>query len=140
MEQSIEVPAAWDSIAHLMAFSDEFERHLILSEEQKYLLRLAIEEIATNIIKYGYDTESYGVIQLTCTCTDGMLRVAIRDQGRPFDPHDVPPPDLCDSLEQRAIGGLGVFLVRELADDLLYHHDTSSGWNELVILKGREAA
>jgi len=140
MEQNIEVPADWESIAHLMAFSDELECRLALSEEQKYLLRLAIEEIATNIIKYGYDSGSYGVIQLGCSCTDGVLRVAIRDQGRPFDPHEVPAPDLCESLEQRVVGGLGVFLVRELADDLSYSHDTGSGWNELVIIKGREDA
>jgi anti-sigma regulatory factor (Ser/Thr protein kinase) len=138
MEQNIEVPANWESITHLMAFSDALECHLELSEEQKYLLRLAIEEIATNIIKYGYDNGSYGIIQLGCSCTDGVLRVVIRDQGRPFDPYEVPAPDLCENLEQRVVGGLGVFLVRELADDLSYSHDTSSGWNELVIVKGRE--
>ncbi len=136
MEQRIEVPAISESIANLMSFSSEVECDLPLSDEQKYLLRLVIEEIATNIIKYGYDSDNHGVIQVACLCIDNVLRVTIRDHGRPFDPHDTPPPDLDSDLASRPVGGLGIFLVRELSDHLIYHHDASSGWNELVVIKG----
>jgi anti-sigma regulatory factor (Ser/Thr protein kinase) len=64
--------------------------------------------------------------------------VIIRDHGLPFDPREHPNPDMGDDPATRQIGGLGLFLVRESSDDLQYHHDTASGWNELVATK-REA-
>jgi len=136
MEQSIEVPAVWESIEHLTVFTDEIESSMPLSEDQGYLLRMVIEEIATNVIKYGYDDDNRGVIYLNCSCIDGVLRMVIRDHGHPFDPRDQPEPDLTSDIETRTIGGLGLFLVREFADHLSYYHDATSGWNELVVVKG----
>ncbi len=140
MEQSIEVPAEWASIARLAAFNDEIETYLPLSDEQSYLLRLATEEIATNIIKYGYHEHERGVIQFACVCVDGQLHITIRDHGQPFDPYTGPDPDLNADVAEREVGGLGLFLVRDMADHLTYHHDAVSGWNELVVVKYGEAA
>lgn len=138
MRQSIEIPAEWASMAQLAAFNDEIETYLPLSDEQSYLLRLATEEIATNIIKYGYYERERGVIQFVCACIDGQLHITIRDHGQPFDPCTGPDPDLSDDLAEREVGGLGLFLVRDMADHLVYHHDAMSGWNELVVVKNRE--
>ena len=138
MEHSIEVLAVPASISNLMAFSDAAERELPLTIEQGYFLRLAIEEIATNLIKYGYAHMLPGPIQVCCAYEHGRLRLVLRDRGRPFDPREAPPPDLSGDIRSRAVGGLGIFLVRQLADELLYHHDAASGWNELVVLKGAE--
>lgn len=140
MTQSIEVLAVPENIPQLIAFSDVVEHALPLSIEQSYLMRLAIEEIGTNIIKYSYRTGAPGPIQIACMCRREELRVIIRDRGQPFDPRDAPPPDLTSDLATRTVGGLGVFLVRELSDDLTYRHDSASGWNELVIMKGGETA
>jgi anti-sigma regulatory factor (Ser/Thr protein kinase) len=138
MQQSIEVPADWESIATLMAFTDSVERCLPLTADQSYLMRLVIEEIATNIVKYGYSDANRDVIQLACACEDGTLRVSIRDRGAPFDPRDHPDPDLSDAdAASRNVGGLGLYFVREFADHLSYQHDAASGWNELTVIKGR---
>jgi anti-sigma regulatory factor (Ser/Thr protein kinase) len=136
MNQCIEVPAHHDGVLRLIAFADEVEQQQALSFDQSYLMRLVIEEIATNIVKYSYDQHQAGVIQLHCSHDGGVLRVIIRDHGHPFDPRDFPDPDLGDDLETREIGGLGLFLVRESADALSYHHDPISGWNELIVVKG----
>jgi anti-sigma regulatory factor (Ser/Thr protein kinase) len=136
--RSIEVPASHAGVLRLIAFADEVERCDPLSFDQSYLLRLVIEEIGTNIVKYGYQQDAPGVIQLQCVYGDGLLRVIIRDHGRPFDPRAQPDPDVSGGIATRQIGGLGLFLVRESADDLQYHHDPASGWNELVAIK-REA-
>ena len=136
--RSIEVPASHAGVLRLIAFADEVERCDPLSFDQSYLLRLVIEEIGTNIVKYGYQQDAPGVIELQCMYGDGMLRVIIRDRGRPFDPREHPAPATGDDPATRHIGGLGLFLVRESADDLQYHHDLASGWNELVAIK-REA-
>lgn len=137
MKQQIEVPGDWDSLATLMAFTDSVETLLPLSAQQSYLLRLVIEEIASNIVKYGYSDAQRDVIQLSCSCEQNLLRVIIRDRGRPFDPREHPEPDLNDGdVASRDLGGLGLYFVREFADDLVYHHDPASGWNELCIIKG----
>jgi anti-sigma regulatory factor (Ser/Thr protein kinase) len=138
MNHYIEVHASHDGVLRLIAFADEVEQRDPLSFEQSYLLRLVIEEIATNIVKYGYQQDAPGVIQLQCLYGNGLLRVIIRDRGRPFDPREHPDPDMGDDPTTQQIGGLGLFLVRKSADDLQYHHDLASGWNELVAIK-REA-
>lgn len=138
MKQQIEVPADWDSIATLMAFADSVESFLPLTSEQSYLLRLVIEEIATNIVKYGYDDTNRATIRLRCSYDAGALTVTIRDRGNPFDPRDHPDPDLSDTNPaSRGIGGLGLFFVRAFADHLSYHHDAAGGWNELTVIKGQ---
>lgn len=135
---SIEVVANQAGLAQLLRFVDEAEQRMALGEEQAYILRLAIEEIATNLMKYGYTTNAPGPIQVACDNATGTLRIVIRDQGKPFDPHTAPPPDLSTSLERRRVGGLGLFLVRELTDELVYRHDAISGWNELTLIKRAE--
>jgi len=140
MSQCIEVPASQAGVLRLIAFADEIEQRDQLSFNQGYLLRLVIEEIATNIVKYGYPRDAPGVIQLECAHDDGLLRVIIRDHGRPFDPREHPDPDMGDDPATRQIGGLGLFLVRESADELEYHHDLASGWNELVAIKREDTA
>lgn len=136
MKHQIEVPGEWDSIATLMAFTDSVERCLPLTSEQSYLMRLVIEEIATNIVKYGYSDANRDVIQLTCACEGDSLLVRIRDRGQPFDPREQADPDLGSDPATRDVGGLGLFFVREFADQLSYHHDPASGWNELTVTKG----
>jgi anti-sigma regulatory factor (Ser/Thr protein kinase) len=138
MNQSTEAPATQAGVLRLIAFADEVEQHNQLSFEQSYMLRLVIEEIGTNIVKYGYPKDAPGMIQLQCTYDDGLLRVIIRDRGRPFDPREHPDPDVSADIATRQVGGLGLFLVRASVDELEYHHDPSSGWNELVASK-REA-
>lgn len=137
MKQQIEVPGEWASIATLMAFADSVESRLPISPDQRYLLRLVIEEIATNIVKYGYDDHARESIQISCTCDSDTLCVTIRDRGRPFDPRDYPDPNLsADDASDRALGGLGLYFVRQLADYVDYRHDAASGWNELTVIKG----
>jgi anti-sigma regulatory factor (Ser/Thr protein kinase) len=138
MKQQIEVPGDQDAIPTLMAFTDSAEACLTLTAQQSYLLRLVIEEIATNIVKYGYDDTNRDIIQLTCACDEeGTLRISIRDRGHPFDPREHPDPDLSSAdPHTRNVGGLGLYFVREYADSLSYNHDPESGWNELQIVKG----
>lgn len=140
MDHSIEVPASQDGVLRLIAFADQVEQHDQLSFDQNYLLRLVIEEIATNIVKYGYEQGAQGVIQLQYTHERGALSVTIRDHGRPFDPREAPDPDMGDDPATRQVGGLGLFLVRESSDELHYSHDRASGWNELVVIKAGENA
>lgn len=137
MQQQIEVSGTWANIVTLLAFADQVEHSLPLTSDQAYLLRLVIEEISTNIVKYGYSDANRDVIQIVCSCDDATLLICIRDRGHPFDPRAHADPDLSAvDPSARDVGGLGLFFVRELADHVAYHHDATSGWNELVVRKG----
>ncbi len=107
--------------------TEEVDRFLIeqgASADVQYVARLVIEELVTNIIKYGYDDNSAHDIQIEARLEDDKLVMEISDDGHPFDPWNAPAPDLSLPADQRPIGGLGLHLVRNMSDSFAYErHD-----------------
>lgn len=95
------------------------------------LAHLAIEEIATNILKYGYDDDRTHEIVLRVQVEPGEVRVQLEDDGHEFDPRTVPPPDLNVPVDEREPGGLGIHLVRKLARHIDY--ERYDGRNRLTV-------
>jgi anti-sigma regulatory factor (Ser/Thr protein kinase) len=91
-----------------------------LSDDLAFALDLCIEELITNVIKYA---DAKNTIQIDLVLQDGVLILEIRDDGRPFDPTQVPEPDLNVQLEHRAIGGLGIHLVRNYVNSMEYKRE-----------------
>jgi anti-sigma regulatory factor (Ser/Thr protein kinase) len=93
-----------------------------LEKPAAYRLRLAIDEIATNIILYGYDSgRREGDVELCATIDDDSLTICLEDSAIAFDPRQkTPPSDLDAALEDRQMGGLGVFLALEGVDRFDY--------------------
>jgi len=108
-----------------------------LSEEMVGELNLCLEEILTNVMFYGLeegrDPESLE-IELQMEVADSTLRVSVRDNGKPFNPLEAGDPDTDLPVEEREIGGLGIHLVRELMDELVYARDDDR--NVLTMKKG----
>jgi len=75
-----------------------------------------------------------GIISISYELQDNDFIITIRDNGRPFDPTSVPPPDLQADLKERSIGGLGMHLMRRLMDDVSYAFDAEKG-NKLLMRK-----
>lgn len=94
-------------------------------------LSLVLEEIVVNIISYAYEDASGHEIIVDLEKENGKLIVRIYDDGKPFDPLQVPPPDLDVPLEKRPIGGLGVHIVRSLTESADYQRQ--NGWNVLTL-------
>ena len=102
--------------------------------ELLYQIELVLEEIGTNIIKYGQDGEKETEIQITLTSDSKSLTMEIFDTGKAFDPFaDAPPPDLESDVPDRPIGGLGVYLVRKLMDEASYRRE--DGMNKVTLVK-----
>lgn len=99
-------------------------------------LVLAVDEAATNIIVHGYRGQD-GIINVEIEQDGDALVVYLRDSAPPFDPTTLPPPDLSLPLEKRPLGGMGVFLLNGLMDDVR-HKVTSEGGNELTLIKKRQ--
>lgn len=98
-------------------------------------LNLAVEESMVNAISYAYPKGETGEITLKANYDDasGTMTFTLTDHGQPFDPTQVPEADVTLSAEQRQIGGLGIFLVRQLMDTVEYHRDNDS--NILIMKK-----
>lgn len=87
-------------------------------------LNLALEEAATNVILYAYPKGSCGSVELSADLVEGKrLRFVLTDSGKPFDPTAAPDPDIAASAVDRPIGGLGIFLVRQIMDEVHYNYD-----------------
>ena len=101
-------------------------------------LHLIVEEACVNVISYAYPAGAPGLmsLQLEVGLRAGRkaMDITIEDQGSPFDPLALPPPDLTAPLDELPVGGLGVHLLRELSDQQRYRHDRRRG-NVLTITK-----
>jgi serine/threonine-protein kinase RsbW len=85
-----------------------------------YQIEMAIEEILTNTISYGYFDDSEHRIKITVSSDNELLIFDIEDDGIPFNPLHAKPPDLNCPIEDRAIGGLGIHLAKCYMDDIVY--------------------
>jgi anti-sigma regulatory factor (Ser/Thr protein kinase) len=96
-------------------------------------LQLATEEACTNVIRHGYGGQG-GTIELSIEAAGGGVRVTVRDWGKSFDPEAVPIPDVTAPLEERRLGGLGLYLMRHLMDEVSFEFDADEG-NTLTMFK-----
>jgi anti-sigma regulatory factor (Ser/Thr protein kinase) len=85
-----------------------------------HTVRLAIEEMGTNIIKYGYSAHGEHWITLRAQLESKVIELRLLDAGRPFDPTAAPEPDSAASLDERTPGGWGISLVRKLVTEMIY--------------------
>lgn len=95
-------------------------------------IELAVEEAIVNIINYAYD-EIIGYIECSCTLGHGEIVINIVDHGKPFDMMRAEAPDINAELEDRKIGGLGLFFIKELMDKVLYERIDNK--NILTLIK-----
>ena len=84
-------------------------------------LNLAVEEAVVNVMEYAYPQGETGEVTIEVSVADGLLDINIIDSGMPFDPTGKSDPDTSLSVEERSVGGLGIFLVRQLMDTVSYH-------------------
>jgi serine/threonine-protein kinase RsbW len=96
-------------------------------------VKVALDEILTNVISYGYPEGGEHMITVRLALKAAELVIEVEDDGRPFNPLTVAPPDLEESPEERPIGGLGLHLVRKMMDRLEYRREQDK--NLLVMIK-----
>ncbi len=96
-------------------------------------VRLVLEELATNTIKYGGGEVDTVTIEVTVRRETWGTGIEYRDNGLAFDPFSVPPYDLDLPVEQRPIGGLGIHLIRKMSDHIAYGR--REAWNILRLEK-----
>lgn len=88
-----------------------------------YAVNLALDELVSNIILYGYDDPAGQEILVRLEIAAGELQASVEDSAREFDPLTAPVPDLSAPLSARQVGGLGIHLVKTLMDEVTYHRE-----------------
>jgi serine/threonine-protein kinase RsbW len=135
MTKSIELPhARLEDLSRLHDFVEAACREVGADEDIAYALRLAMEEVCTNIITHGYTDQPPGPITLTIQTENAQIAMTIADRARPFSPDDAPPPDLSTGWDNRQVGGLGWFLIRKMTDEV-HHEPNPGGGNRVTLIK-----
>lgn len=117
----LEIEGKLENLSVIGDFIVDSMREFGLTERKIFDVQLAADEACSNIIEYGYaDTEEVGVINIICWKRGVDIVVVISDAGTPFDPTSVQPPDLDANVEERQIGGLGIYFMKRLMDEINY--------------------
>ena len=127
-----------DETLHFVTTLTEFSRVGNLPDDVAFSIQLAIDELFTNIVSYGYEDESVHQIEINMAVSDSEIRVDLIDDAKPFDPlHEAADPDLDASLDDRRIGGVGIHLVKTMMDDISYKYENER--NHLTLIKKFDA-
>ena len=102
-------------------------------------MQLAVDEACSNIVEHAYGGEGRGDIECTCRVNDEGLTVILQDCGRPFDPSLVPEPNASPNLDDETCtgGGLGLYFMRQLMDEVRFEFTPDSG-NVVTMVKRKE--
>lgn len=122
--ESLNLPATVESLKTATEFVRRGAGKAGLSGDRLGVLDLIVEELFINVARYSYPPGANGSVQISWWVPEtGLLAVEITDEGIAFDPLSRTDPDLESSLSERAVGGLGVFLVRQMTSSLHYRRE-----------------
>lgn len=93
-----------------------------------FALTLSLDEIVTNVISYGYDDRGEHQIDVTLRSGQGVIEVSVVDDGKAFNPLEFKTPDLNRPIDERPVGGLGIYLVKTYMSELEYKRAGERNW------------
>ncbi|MCC6498955.1 MAG: ATP-binding protein [Anaerolineales bacterium] len=132
--RTVQFPAKFEQLDEIREYVGTIAWQNGFGDKDVYNIQLATDEAASNIIEHAYASEPDGALELTCGMQGDRLVIVLVDHGAPFDPADVPLPDLQADLADRKIGGLGIFLMRKLMDEVHYQSNADMS-NVLTMIK-----
>ena len=133
MEKSIILANDRSEISRLYEFVEEVGNDFELSPDIVFNLNLVLEEAVVNIINYAYPKEEHESIYLSARMHEDSIVLVLTDTGKEFDPTAAPEADVTLSADDRQIGGLGIFLIRQIMNEVKY--ERIEGKNVLTLEK-----
>ena len=103
-------------------------------QQALYEIQLAVDEACANVVDHAYTSTEPGDMEICCSFNEQVLTILVRDWGKGFDPEGVSEPDVEAPLDERTLGGLGLFLVKQVMDQVQFTCDPTRG-NELQMSK-----
>ena len=132
-QRSITLTNDIQQVPQLAEFIDDVCEAMGFDELTTMQMNLAIEEAVVNVMNYAYPEGTTGSVNIEVQANDARLKFVISDSGKHFDPTSVAEADTTLSAEDRSIGGLGIYLVRQLMDSVNY--ERIGGFNVLTLRK-----
>jgi len=139
VKQELTVTGQFENLAQIRQFIERLAALAQLDERASYAIQMAVDEACTNIIEHAYGGEGTRPIRLLSEPHPDGLAVIIYDQGRPFAPTQPPTLDTEAPLENRQAGGMGLFFIYKLVDQVEFAVGTAQG-NRLRLFKRRGPA
>lgn len=133
----VRVRNSLDELARLAEQVEEFCDAQGIGPGIAYNLNLAFDELITNTISYGYDDQAVHEIIVRLAVANDTVEAEIIDDGRAFDPLSREDPDVDADLDDRQIGGLGIFFVKQFMDEVAYRRE--GDYNVIALRKGLAA-
>jgi serine/threonine-protein kinase RsbW len=135
VSSQIKLPANIQNLQQFINFVSDNARQQGFDQKRIKEIELATEETIVNILNYAY-RDVIGDIEITCkTENNEKFIIEIIDSGIPFNPLSVEEPDIYGEISEREVGGLGVFLMRKLMDDVHYRRDENKNILTLIVSK-----
>lgn len=131
-EQVLRIPAELERMDEVLDFVGSLADAHGATPQVRTQLRMAMEELYVNVARYAYPSGG-GWAEIRGVVDDGVATFRLIDAGKPFDPLAKPDPDVTLSGEEREIGGLGIFMVKSMVDEVEYEY--RDGCNQLTIRK-----
>ncbi|GAK55463.1 putative anti-sigma regulatory factor, serine/threonine protein kinase [Candidatus Vecturithrix granuli] len=130
--EALTFPGTLDSLELIRKYVKEAAEKAGLQKKSTYRLCLAVDEIAANSVIHGYEEAGLqGALKVHAELDDASLKIILEDEGHAFDPRHAPPPDHKDlPIEERPIGGLGVYLTLKGVDEFQY--ERKGKWNRHI--------
>jgi len=122
-----------DQVDTVRKFFDDYSKENKLTEKTVHDIQMALDELLTNIVNYGYEDSDEHKIDVRFGINDDAVRVEIIDDSKPYNILEQENPDISLSVEDKPIGGLGIFLIKKLMSNVDYY--TKEGKNHLVMTK-----
>ncbi len=132
----LQYPARFEYLDEIRTQVAQEARAAGFSDKAVYAVQLAADEAASNIIEHAYAGRTDASFEMSCEFKKDRLVITFVDQGKSFDISKVSKPDVKADLSERKIGGLGIFLIRKLMDDVQYK---STGSENILTLTKRKA-
>ncbi|MGE5432438.1 MAG: ATP-binding protein [Syntrophomonadaceae bacterium] len=133
-EKELVVKSTTDNLALIRDFTKSAAQKCGFTEETVDKIALAVDEACTNVIKHAYKYSPEGDIIVNININQNKMTVSITDHGSNFDPSLVPEPDVKKYYRQHKIGGLGIYLMRKLMDEVSFSSVQGSK-NQVVLIK-----
>lgn len=134
IEKELIVKSSTDNLANVREFTRKAAEESGFSEEIVGKIILAVDEACTNIIKHAYKFSPDGKIVISIKFDSAKFMISIIDEGIHFNPNSVPEPNIVEYYKQKKIGGLGIFLMKKLMDEVKYSTITGNK-NQVILVK-----
>lgn len=131
--QTLSVEASTEHLAQVRDFVAAYAEHIGLTQKDISEIRLAVDEAYTNIIKHAYKGNPTKKVHIEIGSDSDQLWISLTDKGKSFDPNTYHEPDLMQRIKEKKRGGMGVYLIRKLMDQVQYNRKDHA--NEIRMVK-----